>query len=85
MPESHSPFTVLGLLFVVIGVLLLTMPCVINYAVKHTPTLEVLERVPPILLYVYRRDSFYFATSPILPIAGAVYLLWLLIRWGSVS
>ena len=85
MFESQSPFTVLGLLFVVIGVLLLAMPYVINYAVKHGATLEMLERVPPILLYVYHRDNFYFATSPILLIAGAVYLIWLLMRWGSLG
>jgi len=61
------------------------MPYAINRAVKHTPTLEMLERVPPILLYVYRRDNFCFAASPILLMAGAVYLLWLLIRGGRVS
>jgi hypothetical protein len=76
MSEWRTPLTVLGLLLVIIGALLLSIP----YLVKHVPTLERLEKVPAILLYVYRKDSFFFITSPILLIVGAVYLTWLLIR-----
>jgi len=67
----------LGFLFIIVGALLVTIP----YIVKYVPTLERLEEVPAILLYVYRKDNFYFMTSPILLIAGVAYLLLLLIRW----
>jgi hypothetical protein len=77
MFEWRNPFTVLGFFLIVIGVLLLAVP----YVVKHLPTLERLEQIPWILLYVYRKDDFYFMTSPILLIVGVVYLLWLFIRW----
>ena len=62
---------------IVIGAVLLAVP----YILKHLPTLERLEQVPWILLYVYRKDDFYFMTSPILLILGMAYLLWHLIRW----
>jgi len=34
-----------------------------------------LEKVPWIILWVYRRDGFFFATSPLLIIISAVSLL----------
>lgn len=71
--EWRNPFTTLGFLLVIIGVLLVALP----YIVKHFPAVETFEKIPPILLYVYRKDDFYFLTSPILIIAGAAYLLWL--------
>jgi hypothetical protein len=77
MLEWRSPFTLLGLFLIVIGAVLLAVP----YILKHLPTLERLEQVPWILLYVYRKDDFYFMTSPILLILGMAYLLWHLIRW----
>jgi len=77
MLEWRSPFTVLGFFLILIGVLLLAVP----YVVKHLPTLERLEQIPWILLYVYRKDDFYFMTSPILLIVGVAYLLWFFIRW----
>ena len=77
MLEWRSPFTVLGLFLIVIGAVLLAVP----YILKHLPTLERLEQVPWILLYVYRKDDFYFMTSPILLILGMAYLVWHLIRW----
>ncbi len=76
MSEWRTPLTVLGLLLIIAGAFLLSIP----YIIKHVPTLERLEKLPTILLYVYRKDSFFFITSPILLIVGAVYLIWLLIR-----
>jgi len=75
--EWRNLFTMPDFLFIIIEVLLLSTP----YVIKHVPMLEKLEKVPPILLYVYRKDKFYFMTSPILLIAGEAYLLGLLIRW----
>ncbi len=77
MLEWRNPFTVLGLFLIVIGALFVALP----YVLKHLPTLERLEQVPWILLYVYRKNDFYFVTSPILLIVGVAYALWLFIRW----
>jgi hypothetical protein len=68
LTEPYRPFTMLGLALIVIGVILVIIPLV----VKHAPALE---RVPPIVLYIYRHDNFYFATSPILIIASIIFLL----------
>ncbi|MFQ6085779.1 MAG: hypothetical protein ACE5OY_05910 [Candidatus Bathyarchaeia archaeon] len=54
------PFTLLGVLLIVLGVVLVALPFLTRYA----PSLESLEKLPPILIWVYRRDNFYFVTSP---------------------
>jgi predicted transporter len=59
----------LGLALVVLGLLFLLAPLLAR-------SIPDLERVPAILLYVYRRDGFIFATSPILIILALVYLFW---------
>jgi len=51
-----------------LGVLFVAIPYLIRYAPE-------IEKLPPILLYVYRRDGFYFATSPILIIVSIVWVL----------
>ena len=45
--------------------------------VKFIPTVD-LEKVPWILLYVLRRDDFFFAISPILILIGIIYFFWAL-------
>ena len=80
MFDWRNAFTVVGFVFIIIGALLLAIP----YFIKHVPTVERLEKVPAILWYVYRKDNFYFMTSPVLLIAGAAYLLWLFIRWSRI-
>ena len=51
------------------------------FLLKFTPTLEMLEKLPKILIYVYRRDNFYFITLPILLIIGLAYFAYLLWRF----
>jgi len=79
MFESYRPFLILGLLLIALGLALVLSP----FLLKFTPALERLEKLPKILIYVYRRDNFYFITSPILIIIGLayfVYLLWRLLK-----
>jgi len=73
-------FTGLGLFFVLLGLAFIVVPLI----VKHLPSIS-LERIPWILLWVYRKDNFWFATSPILIIAGIAYILWTLIRIGALK
>jgi len=64
----YRPFTVLGLLLIVSGALLIALPIL----ARHLPSLE---RLPWIIVWVYRRDGFYFITSPLLIIVSLVSLL----------
>ena len=66
--EWEQPFTLLGIVMVLLGMLFVLVPHLARYAPE-------IERLPPILLYVYRRDNFYFATSPILIIISIISVL----------
>ncbi len=64
--EWYSSLTWLGTIMTLLGIILILMPYFIRYAPE-------IEKIPPILLYVYRRDGFVFATSPILI---AISIIW---------
>jgi hypothetical protein len=65
---------VLGLMLMVLGALLFIVPLLLEWV----PSLA---KVPWIILFVYRKDGFVFATSPILIIISVASFLWdLLLR-----
>ena len=66
----ERPLTTIGITFILIGIALILVPIII----KFIPTVDG-ERIPWILLYIYKKDNFIFATSPILIIIGAAYFL----------
>ena len=68
-------FTVFGVTLILMGIALVLVPIII----KLISPVD-LKKIPWILLYVYRRDGFFFATSPILILIGIVYFLWALLR-----
>ena len=68
--DWDRPFTAFGLMFIFVGVVLVLIPVI----VKLIPEVQV-EKIPWFLLYVYRRDGFFFATSPLLIILALVSLL----------
>ena len=68
MEPSYRPLTVLGLLLIASGFILVALPLI----ARHLPSLE---RLPWILIWVYRRDGFCFITSPLLIIISIVSLL----------
>jgi len=77
-PEVLHSIQLLGVILIVLGVLILIVPLLLE-------KLPSLEKIPWIILYVYRTDGFIFATSPILIIVGiASLLLWLLSRLGKL-
>jgi hypothetical protein len=71
--SNYAVFTVIGLVLVALGIFALLIPIMLK-----SDVLQWLSRIHPILLYVYRREGFFFVTSPILI---AVSLLFLLYRW----
>ena len=66
--ELYYSFTWLGLIMMVLGIIFFLIP----YAIRYAPEIQ---KLPPLLLYVYHRDNFYFATSPILIIISLIWFL----------
>jgi len=63
-----KPFTILGLLLILMGIILVALPLISQY-------IPNLERLPWILIWVYKSDGFIFVTSPILIMVTIVSLL----------
>ena len=77
MSERYHMFTWVGLILIVGGILFVLIP----YLVRYVPAIE---KLPPILVYIYRRDSFFVATSPILIIISVIAVIaYLLSRYVS--
>ena len=68
--DWQNPFNVFGVTLILMGVALLIVPII----AKIIPTVD-LEKIPWLILYVYRRDGFVFITSPLLIIIGVAYFL----------
>jgi hypothetical protein len=73
MEPYYRPFTALGMLLIVCGLLLVLLPVM----ARHLPSLD---RLPWIFVWVYRKNGFYFATSPLLIIVSVISLLLNLLR-----
>ena len=65
--DEANPLTLLGILLILLGVVFVALPY-LSRAVD-------VEKIPWIILYVYRRDGFTFATSPILLLISALSLI----------
>ena len=68
MESYYRPFTVMGLILILSGLVLVLLPIV----ARHIPSLD---RLPWILVWVYRKDGFYFVTSPLLIILSLVSII----------
>ena len=73
MASNYAVFAAIGLILIALGVLALLIPLLLESEI-----LGWLEKIPPIIVYVYRRNGFTFVTSPILIVVGVLYLLY---RW----
>lgn len=76
MEVWEKMLTSMGIAFIIIGVALIMIPLI----VKIIPSISI-EKIPWIILWVYRKDGFTFATSPILIIIGLIYLIWIKLKW----
>lgn len=75
--DTYRPLTLLGLIFIVSGIILVALP----FILRHLPSVE---RLPWILVFIYRKDGFYFATSPLLiMISIASLIIYLSSRFGG--
>jgi hypothetical protein len=65
--DNFPPLTLLGVL-ISVGIVLVALPLI----AKYIPNVE---EIPWIILWVYRKDGFVFATSPILIIISILSLV----------
>jgi hypothetical protein len=66
--EDYQPFTLVGIALIVIGVILVALPFVARY-------IPSLEKLPWIIIWVYKSNGFIFATSPLLIIISIISLI----------
>lgn len=71
--EPYREFSALGWVLIVLGLLFVAIP----YIVRVVPSVE---RLPWFILWVYRRDGFYFATSPLLILLSLLSIVWSYLR-----
>jgi hypothetical protein len=65
--DEANPFTLVGILLILLGAVFVALP--------YISRVVDVDKIPWIILYVYRSDDFTFATSPILLILSALSLL----------
>ena len=68
MESYYRPFTVMGLILILSGIILVMLPFIARY-------LPNLEKLPWIIVWVYRKDGFYFVTSPLLIILSLISII----------
>lgn len=66
--DADQPFTWVGVILIVLGIILVALPLLGKYV-------SDLERLPWILVWIYRRNGFYFATSPLLIIISIIAII----------
>ena len=68
MEPYYRSLTTLGVILIASGIVLVALPIL----ARHVPSLD---KLPWFILWVYRKNGFYFATSPLLIIVSLVSLL----------
>ena len=68
MEPYYRSLTTLGVILIASGIVLVALPILARYV----PSLD---NLPWFILWVYRKNGFYFATSPLLIIVSLVSLL----------
>jgi hypothetical protein len=64
----YRSMTTLGVILIASGLALVLLPIL----ARHVPSLD---KLPWIIVWVYRKNGFYFATSPLLIIVSLISLL----------
>lgn len=76
MAQDGGVFTALGIMFILLGVALVVLPLL----ARSLDMQSILDRVPWIILYVYRQDGFVFITSPILIIISLAFIIYAFLK-----
>ncbi|MFC1803448.1 hypothetical protein ACFL0D_05720 [Thermoproteota archaeon] len=72
--DEYTPFLSMGWILILLGIILVSLP----YITRIVPDIE---KIPWWILWVYKRDGFYFATSPLLIFISIVLIFWNLSRF----
>jgi len=67
--DAFRPFTLMGYILIILGLIFVALPMI----VRVFPSVD---KIPWIILWVYKRDGFYFATSPILIILSILSIIY---------
>jgi hypothetical protein len=73
---SYQTFVIPGLILILLGIILIAIP----FLAKVSPSIE---KLPTLLVWVYRSDGFYFVTSPILIIISVISIIVYLVKLHS--
>lgn len=71
--EDYQPFTLIGVALIIVGVVLVVLPFIARY-------IPSVEKVPWIIIWVYKSNGFIFATSPLLIIITIISVILSLLR-----
>ena len=71
--DEYAPFQSMGWILILLGVIFVALP----YLTRVIPNIE---RIPWWIIWVYRSDGFYFATSPLLIFISLLSILYNLFR-----
>jgi hypothetical protein len=63
----------MGWMLILLGFIFVALP----YITRVVPNID---RIPWWIIWVYKRDNFYFATSPLLIFISVASILWSLLR-----
>jgi hypothetical protein len=78
LESYYRPFMTTGLILILLGLLFVLIPILAHY-------LPSIEKVPWYIIWIYKRDGFYFATSPLLIVFSILSIVVnLLSRKGNV-
>jgi intracellular septation protein A len=66
--DNQQSFTLVGIVLIILGVIFVAPPLLAKY-------MPDLEKLPWIVFWVYKREGFYFATSPLLIIISIISLI----------
>jgi hypothetical protein len=66
--EDYQPFILIGIALIIVGVILVSLP----FVVRHIPSVE---KLPWIIIWVYKSNGFIFATSPLLIIITLISII----------
>ena len=68
MLKDYHGVTLIGLILVILGFFLILLPVLSKF-------LPPIERIPSIIWWSYKKNNFYFATSPILILISIASLI----------
>jgi hypothetical protein len=66
--DDYQPFALIGIALIIVGIIMVALP----FIARHVPGLE---KLPWIIIWVYKSNGFIFATSPLLIILTIITLI----------